>query len=65
MGTAKIRCAKCGSDDFIKPDDPKPDDHITCSGCGEITRWADVESEVVKAAEKALKDQLAKAGFKF
>lgn len=36
--TISISCSDCGSKEFIKPENPKPDDIISCKGCGASIR---------------------------
>lgn len=52
-----FRCAACGSDQFIQPDgDPKPDDAITCAGCGAVGKYGDIQSAAVEQAKNLLAD---------
>jgi RNase P subunit RPR2 len=63
-----FKCAKCGRKDFNIPNNPKPNDMVTCRGCGATSRYADVQAATMKlgkeAVEKALRDGFKKAGFK-
>ncbi len=64
----KIQCSRCGSKLFEHPSDPKPDDMITCSGCGDSARYDAVREAAIEkgkeAITEALRDSLRKAGFK-
>lgn len=63
-----FKCSKCGSDEFEIPTNPKPNDMITCAGCGCTGKYGEVRKEAIKqskeAVEKMLRDTLKKAGFK-
>lgn len=65
MGTIELRCAHCGSEDFLKPANPKPHDVVTCARCGASDTWDNVQRKTLEAAQKALRDALAKSGLKF
>lgn len=60
--TVQIRCAKCGSYDFkyegISQDDLKPDDIVTCAGCGASGEYA----ILIESAKKQFMDKI-RAGF--
>lgn len=57
-----------GSQSFKCPSNPKPNDMVTCNGCGASSRYAEVQAAAVKKAtefaEKTVRDALKKAGFK-
>lgn len=59
MGTTTftVRCADCGSEQFSKPEDPQPDDTITCAGCGKTATYAQIQ----RAALSALEDEVTRA----
>lgn len=56
--TLRFQCAKCGSDKFEIPDDPKPDDTITCAGCGAQGRYGDIQSSARRQAKNAVEKVL-------
>lgn len=53
MDQIQFACAKCGSTDFIFPNQPPNDDDIiSCNGCKrEIGRYDDIRAATVKAAK--------------
>lgn len=50
--TLRIRCGDCGSDTFVHSNDPKPDDVVTCKGCGRTSKYADLQAAAMDAAKK-------------
>ena len=67
--TINFSCSNCGGTQFNVPDDPQPDDPVTCAGCGATGRYEDVQNAMVaqakSAVEQSMHDILGKAGFKF
>ncbi|WP_456298156.1 ECs_2282 family putative zinc-binding protein [Alteromonas pelagimontana] len=60
-----LKCAKCGSQKFEQPDNPKPHDKITCSRCGAIGRHSEVQKASIEAMKKEISRSLGKAFKKF
>lgn len=56
--TFKAKCLNCGAEVFSMPPNPTPDDQITCGGCSEVTRYADVLAAQKKFADDLLQDAL-------
>ncbi|MFA6986338.1 MAG: hypothetical protein WC213_09035 [Arenimonas sp.] len=52
MGTSTVtlKCAACGSDQFERPANPKPQDKITCKGCGATGTYG----QVIQAGKKQI-----------
>jgi hypothetical protein len=45
----KPSCPKCGPTILVVPDDPKPDDAVTCQSCGEdLCSYAALEDKIEK-----------------
>lgn len=55
--TITFRCRHCGSEKFIKPKNPKPNDTVTCAKCKRTAKFADLQ----EAAIKQVKDVVTKA----
>lgn len=34
LGTTSLKCINCGAQKLRAPDSPKPEDAVTCLGCG-------------------------------
>jgi ribosomal protein S27E len=61
-GEVKARCAKCGSDQFVIPDNPKDSSVVTCHSCGtQIGKWGDLKAALTKKAEKEAQTAIRKA----
>ena len=60
IGTLTVRC-ECGSDQFIKPNQPKPDDTIKCTACGREYRVGDLQQAAVEAGKDVLRDAFSDA----
>ncbi len=56
LETIEIQCSDCGSKDFEFPANPKPDDVVTCSGCGR----KDTYGAILQKAESEFIDFLKK-----
>jgi RNase P subunit RPR2 len=60
-------CKKCGSKLLEVPSNPKPNDMVTCAGCGTRSRYAEVQAASIKAGKeamaKALRDAFGKTRF--
>lgn len=54
-------CLACGSKDFKFPSDPKPDDLVTCAGCGATSRYEDVQKTALEQGQKAVVDMVRDA----
>ncbi|OHV96196.1 hypothetical protein AKG95_15425 [Janthinobacterium lividum] len=52
-------CDSCGSDKFAIPSDPKPDDMISCAGCGNAARYVDLQESAVKQAKELVQKTFA------
>ena len=65
MSTDKISlsCAKCGSKDFKIPENPQPNDIVSCVGCGSESSYQDLQAKAIKEGKKMIED-LAKNLFK-
>lgn len=48
----EIKCAKCGGATFRYPSDPKPEDTITCEGCGASMLYSEMEASAMKLAKE-------------
>ncbi len=49
-----IRCEQCGSDRFVLPDNPEPDDTIACCECGADERYGEAIYRAIKLAAEPL-----------
>lgn len=58
MTRMTINCSACGSDQFIYPENPQPEDTATCSGCGKTWVWGELKAGATEAGKKALEDIL-------
>lgn len=56
-----LRCSACGSLKFIQPADPKPEDEITCAGCGRKATVEATRQQAIEAGKKLIADQLRQA----
>ncbi|WP_160153323.1 hypothetical protein [Microbulbifer sp. ALW1] len=54
--TITLHCAKCRSEKFEIPRNPKPNDVITCGGCGAQAKYGAIRDAALKQA----KDLVAK-----
>jgi len=54
--TVSIICSGCGSKGFEYPANPKPNDTVTCNGCGAQATYA----TILEAAEKQVIDGIKK-----
>lgn len=59
----KLKCAKCGSMEFRVPTNPRPDDVISCVGCGAAGKYRDLQADALAQGKKAIED-LAREAFK-
>jgi predicted nucleic acid-binding Zn-ribbon protein len=48
--TFKAGCVHCGSQEFKYPDNPQPNDEVTCTGCGRTARFGDLQKSAVEQA---------------
>lgn len=62
-GNIKMKCAKCGGTSFSHPDNPQPDDLLTCTSCGASGRYG-VAQAALKKAEDARLQRLVLEKFK-
>ncbi len=53
----EIKCTTCGKQ-FKIPKNPKPNDIITCIGCGDTGRYSDIKSSAINQAKKLIEKQL-------
>ncbi|TAK45234.1 MAG: hypothetical protein EPO27_10465 [Betaproteobacteria bacterium] len=64
IGNFKAKCPRCGKTTFESPAGakPKPEDKLTCTGCGHVVRHKDLVAQIGKEAtkrvEKVLGDML-------
>lgn len=42
LGTMTLRCPKCGSDQFLYPENPNLDSQVTCRQCGAVAAARDI-----------------------
>ena len=49
-------CAECGSKDISFPDNPQPDDMVTCLGCGASNRYDEIQKIAAKLGQDAVTD---------
>jgi RNase P subunit RPR2 len=56
-----FKCRACGSAKFALPSNPRPDDVVTCSGCGATARYGDVQAATVKLAKREIQDMFERA----
>jgi hypothetical protein len=59
--SVNARCPQCGGEQFIKPNDPKPDDDVACNGCGAHWRFDEFQRMGVEQANKLGMDALRDA----
>lgn len=52
--TIEFSCASCGSKEFKYPENPKPDDMITCNGCGAQDTYAAIQAAAIEQAKNAV-----------
>ena len=68
MSKFTFQCSKCRSKAFDMPANPKPNDAVTCNGCGATSKYAVIQAAAIKqakqAAEKTIRDSIKRAGFK-
>ncbi|WP_024590514.1 MULTISPECIES: hypothetical protein [unclassified Pseudoalteromonas] len=50
----KLICTACGSKDFEYPARPKPNDQVTCAGCGAASTYGELQAQAEKEAKKIL-----------
>ncbi|OZI61571.1 hypothetical protein [Bordetella genomosp. 11] len=62
--TAKLRCTKCGGDQFVQPPDAKPEDTITCAACGESFVAQELSEVAAREEGKKLAIEHARAAFR-
>ena len=55
---ASIICSDCGSEDFEYPANPKPDDMVTCNGCGRQDTYGALEAQALAQFEDLIKKGL-------
>ena len=55
-----IKCAACGSDDFLKPAKVQSDTQITCHGCGRRSTWGELQQAALDQAKKLVNQNLSK-----
>jgi uncharacterized Zn finger protein len=64
IGDITAKCPRCGKQSFTSPAGakPKPEDLLTCNGCGHVVRQseliAQIGKEATKRAEKVLGDMV-------
>ncbi|MFL6427700.1 MAG: hypothetical protein ACJ71S_05610 [Acidobacteriaceae bacterium] len=62
QGEVKARCAKCRSDQFVIPDNPKASSIVTCHSCGtQIGKWGDLKAALTNKAEEEAEAAIRKA----
>jgi DNA-directed RNA polymerase subunit RPC12/RpoP len=52
------RCGDCGSEQLIQPQDPHPDDIITCAHCGATWTVREVQEASLEAGTLAAIDKI-------
>ncbi|MFZ6690250.1 ECs_2282 family putative zinc-binding protein [Undibacterium sp. SXout20W] len=55
----KLICSNCGSDQFSQPENPQPSDIIACAGCGNTSRFDDLQAAAIKQAKEFIEKQLS------
>lgn len=64
IGNFNAKCPNCGKTTFKSSagNNPKPDDELTCAGCGRVVRYRDLVAQIgaegTKRAAKALGDMI-------
>ena len=56
-----FKCSKCGSSKFDIPTNPKPNDVITCAGCGATGRYDDIKTKATELAKAEVERKLRDA----
>lgn len=59
--TVKIACPKCGYDQFIQPDNPRPEDHASCGACGATYVISELQEASAMDEAKKLADDLVRS----
>jgi ribosomal protein S27E len=58
----KVRCAKCGGNKLVVPDESKDSSIVTCQSCGtQIGKWGDVKAAALKKAKEEVQASIRKA----
>ncbi len=61
IGHLRFKCGNCGSFAFTIPDDPQPDDLITCKECGGQARYGDLRDDMTDLAAGHVREVLDNA----
>lgn len=63
LGTMKVRCPDCGSDQFERPGDANLDTQVTCTQCGRAAVVRDLidHGEAKRLATERVRKMLGKA----
>jgi len=59
----ELSCGRCGSKQFILPDNPSASDTVKCARCGAEGRYGDLQQQALVQA-KAEIDKVMKNAFK-
>lgn len=55
-----LACPQCGGEKFSTPENPRPEDNITCVACGSSATLAEIEETFTrKKAQEFLENYLA------
>ena len=57
----EVVCDRCGSKKFKLPDNPGPNDTVTCAGCGATTTYGKLQDQAIAEAKKAVDNMFANA----
>lgn len=62
LGTMTLRCATCGGDQFLYPENPNLDSQVTCRQCGATALAKDLinRDEATRLAAERVRDMLRK-----
>jgi hypothetical protein len=59
---AEGKCKRCGSADFVAPDDATDESWVTCDGCGQIIMtWKEFKTGALEVASAAFTSRNEKA----
>ena len=47
-----LACSACGNEKFHQPTNPKPNDQITCAGCGAHSTYGELQRQAEKQLQK-------------
>ncbi|MFU1927633.1 ECs_2282 family putative zinc-binding protein [Bordetella hinzii] len=59
--TVKVTCPKCGSDQFVQPENPRPEDNVSCGSCGATYVIAELQEAAARHEAEQLADELVRS----